>query len=240
MAARTKRIIRTITATAIFMITTMTDASLIRLMSWLSPVFPTGSFAYSAGLEQAVVQGSVRDANDLEAWLGALLVHGPPWNDAVLLAAAWRNAGDDAAIADLAELAAALAGSAERYREVMDQGKAFAAAARHWFGEDDMLPDALPLPVAVGLACRRAGISLRPALGAFLNTFVSNQLQCAIRLSVTGQDGAARILAALEPTIADAAGRAARSTLDDLGTSTLTAEIAAMNHETLQPRLFLS
>ncbi|MEZ5810602.1 MAG: urease accessory UreF family protein [Rhizobiaceae bacterium] len=222
------------------MTTTMTDASLIRLMSWLSPVFPTGSFAYSAGLEQAVAQGTVRDADNLEAWLGTLLAHGSSRNDAVLLAAGWREAEDDAAIADLAELAAALAGSAERYCEVMDQGKAFAAAARHWFGEDDMLPDALPLPVAVGVACRRAGIPLRPALGAFLNTFVSNQLQCAIRLSVTGQDGAARILAALEPAIDEAASRAAQSMLDDLGSAALAAEIAAMNHETLQPRLFLS
>ncbi len=44
-------------ASAITMITTMimTDApGLMRLLTWLSPAFPTGAFAYSHGLEWAV------------------------------------------------------------------------------------------------------------------------------------------------------------------------------------------
>lgn len=215
------------------------EANIIRLFSWLSPVFPTGSFAYSAGLEQAVAQDSVRTASDLQQWLSALLCHGTPWNDAVLFAAAWRAAGVETATADIAALAEALAGSNERHKETMDQGAAFLAAARHWFANDP-LPSSLPLPVAAGLACGRAGIDLEPALGAFLNTYVSNQLQCAIRLSVTGQDGAAQLLAALETVVAETAARAATSSLDDLGSFAYMAEIASMKHETLQPRLFLS
>ena len=78
------------------------------------------------------------------------------------------------------------------------------------------------------------------ALAAWLQAFISNQLQAAIRLSVTAQNGAARLLAALEPAIAAAADRATRSTPDDLGSFAFTAEIASMKHETLQPRLFLS
>jgi len=76
--------------------------------------------------------------------------------------------------------------------------------------------------------------------GAYLHAFVSNQLQCAIRLSVTGQDGAAHILAGLEPLIETTALRAASSTLEELGGASFIADIASMNHETLQPRLFLS
>lgn len=219
--------------------TTMTDASLVRLVSWLSPVFPTGSYAYSAGLEQAAADGAVRSADDLRAWLGTLLVHGSPWNDAVLLAAARADAGDAGKIAALAELAAALAGSAERHRETVVQGRAFLSAARHWFG-DDPLPESLPLPVAVGVACGRTGIAAQPALAVWLNTVVSNQLQAAIRLSLVGQDGAARLLRDLEPAIVATAQRAAMSTPGDLGTFAFVAEIAAINHETLQPRLFLS
>lgn len=220
--------------------TAMTDTAILRLMSWLSPVFPTGSFAYSAGLEQAVAEGSVRDAAGLGEWLETMLMHGAWWNDAVLFAAAWRADGDGAAIGDIAALGEALTGSRERYRETMDQGKAFAAAARHWFKNDTPLPDDLPLPVIVGLACGRTGIGLEPALCGYLNTTISNQLHCAIRLSVTGQDGAARLLSELEPVIAGAAARAAGATLDDLGGCAIAAEIAVMNHETLQPRLFLS
>lgn len=219
-------------------ITTMTDPSLLRLLAWLSPVFPTGGFAYSAGLERVVADGAVRDAAGLRDWLETLLAHGSPWNDAVLFAESWRVAKDADAIAELASLGEALAGSAERHKETMDQGRAFLAAARHWFAEE--LPDALPLPVAVGFACGLGGIALNDGLAAYLHAFISTQLQAAIRLSVTGQDGAAGLLAALEPAIAAAAAKAESSTLDDLGGYAFMAEIAAMGHETLQPRLFLS
>ncbi len=32
----------------------MNDNSLLRLLAWLSPAFPTGAYAYSHGLEWAV------------------------------------------------------------------------------------------------------------------------------------------------------------------------------------------
>ncbi|MEZ5807614.1 MAG: urease accessory UreF family protein [Zhengella sp.] len=216
----------------------MSQSALLRLMSWLSPVFPTGGFAYSAGLEQAVADGLVAKAGSLEAWIEAQLVHGAARNDAIVMAQAWHfeQRGEDPR--PLADLAVALAGSAERHRETLDQGEAFLAAAAHWFA--DILPRGLPLPIAVGLACGRGAVPVRPALAAYLNTLVSNQLQCAIRLSVTGQDGAARLLAVLEPVIDSVAEAAAGATLDDLGSFALNAEIASMNHETLQPRLFLS
>lgn len=218
----------------------MTDTSLIRLMSWLSPVFPTGGFAWSAGLEQAVADGSVRRADDLAGWLRTQLVQGSPWNDAVIFAAAWRAKDEVAMIGELAQLAEALACSSERHRETLDQGKAFLAAARHWATENACWPDTLPLPVAIGQACGKGGIPLEPALGAYLNAFVSSQLQCAIRLSVTGQDGAARLLSELEPLTGETAKRATLSTPADLGGFAFHAEIASMKHETLQPRLFLS
>ncbi|MCB1383863.1 MAG: urease accessory protein UreF [Notoacmeibacter sp.] len=213
---------------------------LLRLMSWLSPVFPTGGFAYSAGLEQAAAGGTVRDKDGLRDWLGGLLGHGSPWNDAVLLAESHRAFADGTRLAAVAELAEALAGSAERHTEAMRQGRSFLDAARNWFAPDDLPAAEMPLAVAVGAAAGRAAIDGQTVLAAFLHAFVSNQLQAAIRLSVTGQQGAASILASLEPEIAGTARRAASSTLDDLGAIAFAAEIASLNHETLQPRLFLS
>lgn len=227
--------------TTIITITTMVDpTALLRLMSWLSPVFPTGGFAYSAGLEQAAADGLVADPATLERWIAAALTHGTAWNDAVLLAAGHRSAGDAEAIASLAELAAALNVSAERRRETRDQGTAFIEAAGHWFTDVALPPRTTPLPVAVGAAAGLSGIAVEPALAAFLNTLATNQLQCAIRLSVTGQTGAASVLAKLEPVIAGSADRASRSTLDDLGTAAFAGDIASQLHETLEPRLFLS
>ncbi|MEM8539760.1 MAG: urease accessory UreF family protein [Pseudomonadota bacterium] len=212
----------------------MTDTTaLLRLMSWLSPVFPTGGFAYSAGLEQAVAGQLVTDQQSLEDWIKLSISNGSLWNDAVIFCAAHRGE-------DVAELCLALCNAAERRKEMLDQGAAFYDAATHWFEETALSSRETPLPVLVAQAAALADIDAQSAIAAYLHTFASNQLQCSIRLSVTGQNGAAQILAGLEPHIQEAAKRATTSTLDDLGTLTFMADIAAMNHETLQPRLFLS
>ncbi len=46
--------------------------ALIRLMTWLSPAFPIGAFAYSGGLERAIADGRIRDRDGLHAWLDGL------------------------------------------------------------------------------------------------------------------------------------------------------------------------
>jgi urease accessory protein len=211
---------------------------LLQLLSWLSPVFPTGGFAYSSGLEQAVAIGHVRDRQTLADWLEALLQHGSAHNDAVLFAASWRAAAEPDMVHELCRLGEALAGSAERHRETMDQGAAFLSAAQPWFAQP--LISAAPLPVATGTTCAHGGVPLVDGLSAFLHAFLSNQLQAAIRLSVIGQHGAVALLAALEPAIVAAGIRADNSTLDDLGSCAIMADIAAMNHETQATRLFLS
>lgn len=212
----------------------MTDiAALLRLMSWLSPIFPIGGFAYSAGLEQAVADNLVSDQHDLHTWIASSITHGALWNDAVIFCAAHRGE-------EVRDLCLALASAAERHREMLDQGAAFYDAAKHWVEEESMGPRKTPLPVIVARAATLEGIAAKPSIAAYLHAFVSNQLQCAIRLSVTGQNGAAQTLAALEPIIEDAASRAADSTLNNLGGLSISAEIAAMNHHNLQPRLFQS
>lgn len=102
------------------------------LMVWLSPSFPVGAFAYSHGIEWAIEAGEIKSAATLEAWLDDLLEHGGPWSDAVLLAAAHQavEQGNDAALAETAELAAALSPSRERRLETLKQGEAFLLAVR--------------------------------------------------------------------------------------------------------------
>ena len=215
--------------------------SLITLLSWLSPVFPTGGFAYSAGLETAAAENRLPSVDELEDRLRTLINHGAPWNDVVLLAAAYRAEKNAEALDDLIALARALCGSVERLRETLDQGRAFHAAATPWFPDNhDALPEGAPLPVTIGLAAARFELPLHDTLAAFLHAFVSAQLQAAIRLSITGQSGAASTLAMLEKDIYNVAQRAASTDCDDLGTCTLAAEIDALRHETLSGRLFLS
>ncbi|MEQ1941019.1 urease accessory protein UreF [Mesorhizobium sp. VNQ89] len=224
------------------MATTMADAAAqLRLLAFLSPAFPVGGFSYSHGLERAAHDELLPDAEALREWLHDLLVFGSGWNDAVLFAEAHRRARQDGDLFDLAELAEALAGSEERHRESMLQGAAFLAAARAWpHPVIDRLPAECPYCVAASAILGAHGVALETALGAWLQAFSMNLIQAAIRLGVTGQQGAMATLAALEPTITQAAGRAERSALDDLGSAALLSEIVAMKHEVQHSRLFRS
>jgi urease accessory protein len=220
----------------------MTDhAGNLRLMTWLSPAFPVGGFAYSHGLERAAYDGLISDRQELEAWLAALLDIGSAWNDAVLFAQAWRRARSGSDLTDLVQLAEALAGSAERHGETMLQGTAFLAGAAGWpTPTAQRLPVNCPYCVAVGAVAGGHDIPLEDALAAWLQAFSSNLVQAAIRLGVTGQAGAMRTVAALEPLVMATAKRAALSTPDDLGSATFLSDVMAMKHETQYSRLFRS
>ncbi|MBX3484651.1 urease accessory protein UreF [Phenylobacterium sp.] len=214
-----------------------TEARLLRLLTWLSPAFPTGAFGFSHGLETAIREGAVGDVRTLTGWLAGLIEHGSAWSDAVLVKAAWTavTAEDHAALDDIAELAEAMAPSLERRRETMAQGEAFLKAVAAWNPPPIL---SAPYAVALGAAAGAAGLPLEPALTAWLHAFASNLVSVAVRAVPLGQSDALTVIAALEPVIVRTAGRAAASTLDDLGSASILSDIASMRHETLDGRLF--
>lgn len=224
------------------MATTTPDATaLLRFLAWLSPAFPVGSFSYSGGLEGGVHDARVASASDLEEWIGAVLGNGSGRNDAVLFCEAWRRARSGSGLHEVGELGEALAGSLERQREAMLQGDAFLAAARNWPGlVIPKMGEGALYCVAVGAVAGANGIAVREACAAFLHALASNMIQAGIRLSLLGQAEAVGLLARLGPVIVETADRSATSTLDDLGSTTVVAEIAAMRHETQNSRLFRS
>lgn len=215
--------------------------ALIRLVTWLSPAFPVGSFSYSGGLEQAVHDGLVTGAEDLDLWLKTLMHRGAAWNDALLLAESYRNHEDAKRLRAVAELAEALAGSRERHLETMLLGGAFLAAARHWPHPvfEPLGPEAA-YPVAVGAVAGAHRTGLEPAIAAYLHATASNAVSVAIRCGVTGQRDGVGVLAGLEKSVMSVSARAARGSLDDLGSAAIMADIACLRHETLHSRLFRS
>lgn len=216
-----------------------TEARLLRLLTWLSPAFPVGGFGYSHGLETAIREGAVADARGLTLWIASLLEHGSGWTDAVLAKAAWTavTAEDHTTLDEVAELGEALAPSLERRRETMAQGEAFLTAVAAWNPPPILRA---PYPVALGAAAGAACLPLEPALTAWLHAFAASLISVAVRALPLGQSDAVAVIAALEPVILRTAARASDSTLEDLGSATILSDIAAMRHETLDGRLFMS
>jgi len=223
-------------------ITRMADMmALQRLLSWLSPAFPVGAFAYSAGLETAISDKRVAKACDLEDWLSGNLRHGAARTDAVILADAHRHHEDPAQLAHLADLCLALTPAGQRHTELIVIGNAFVTAASAWPSPIfERLPAPCPYPVAVGAIASAHAVPLEDTLIAFLTAYSQSQISVAIRLVPLGQSDGLKVLAALEPLIAACASNATASTLDDIGAIGYASDIAAMAHETLHSRIFRS
>ncbi len=106
-----------------------------------------------------------------------MIGHGQSWNDAVLLAEAYRCVGSGELTA-LSELAEAMSGGGrERHLEVMSLGEAFLAAAapgrtRRW----RRWPAGAAYPVAVGAVAGVHRTGLQAAIAAYLQAQVANRL----------------------------------------------------------------
>ena len=218
-------------------------SDLVRLMTWLSPGFPVGAYSYSHGLERAVHDGLVATADELADWLMDLIERGSGWNDAVLLGEAWHasRTGDMDRLEQAAELGEAMAASAERHLEVMQQGAAFLTAVGPWPRDAVRhLGARAPYPVAVGAVAAGTGIGLEAAVSACLHSVTANLVSAALRLIPLGQTEGVNVIARLEPVVLSVARRAAQASLDDLGSSSVLSEIMSMKHEVQHTRLFRS
>lgn len=214
--------------------------SLQRLLTWLSPAFPVGAFAWSAGLETAIASSTVQDKASVEDWLAGSLLHGGLKTDAILLAEAHRGFADARCLADMAELCLALTPARERQAETLRTGHAFILASAAWPCPSVSLPEACPYPIAVGAVAGGHAISRRDTLAAFLTAAVHGQVSVAVRLVPIGQVAGLEIMAKLEADIARMADWCANASVDDIGSVAYGADIAQMQHETLVTRIFRS
>jgi len=77
-------------------------------------------------------------------------------------------------------------------------------------------------------------------VAVYLHAFAANLVSAAVRFVPLGQTEGQATLAALHDPISELARQAAVAPLDSIGASAFRADIAAMHHETLTPRIFRS
>jgi urease accessory protein len=230
---------------------TRADGGLLRLLTWLSPAFPIGSYSYSHGIEHAVEVSLVADAAGLRTWIDNILRHGSGRCDAILLGEAWRAERDcdDERLGEVLAWAEAFRGTAELALESAAQGRAFLDAVRAAWPHprlDGLMRRAadadrtLAYPVAVGVACAIVGIGEASARLAYLQAFAANLVSAGIRLIPLGQSDGLRVLAALEEAVRAVAEESAGLGLADLGAATWMVDWCSARHETQYTRLFRS
>ena len=125
-------------------IDTNSDASLLKLLTWLSPNFPMGAYIYSHGIEFAVEQGLIRDAYTLQNWIGSVLTNGAGCKDGILFSETWRATSqkNDVRLLEISEMARAFQPTAEMEIESRAQGNAFIDAVCAAWPSDQLNPSA--------------------------------------------------------------------------------------------------
>lgn len=205
---------------------------LLRLSQWLSPAFPISAYAYSHGLEAEVVNGRVREGAGVAAWVEGVLRRGAGRSDAIVMLAALGQGAD---LDDLHDLARALAGSRERWEETRDQGAALAATLGA-IGMGDGVARAYP--VAFGAAAAQLDVPREVVAALYLQGFAGNLVSAAVRFVPLGQAEGQKIMAALHGTVTDVAREVVTCGVDDIAQAAFGADLAAMEHEGLEVRIF--
>ncbi len=223
-----------------------TDAGLYRLMTWLSPAYPVGAYAFSHGLEYAVESGAIADRRSAYRWIRDLVRMGNGRADLVFLKDAWGSCADMERLAGIAEYAVAFQATSELRTETLAQGRAFAQVTRDaWPASQldaalDAIGDNTAYPIVVGVVARCHGIAQRDAMIAYGHAFSANLVSAAVRLVPLGQTDGQRMTAELENDVQGAAREASALTHDTVSNATFMSDIASMKHETQYTRLFRS
>lgn len=217
--------------------------SLLRLAS---PQLPIGGYSYSQGLEAALEHGLVKDADSAFAWLADQLHLNLARFEGPLLAELLRAAlaSDWSALSDAAERHRASRETRELAQESRQMGFSLAQlldalpelddAARTWLAAQSE-PS---LAATWALAARAWGLSVEQALGAWLWSWLENQLAVLMKALPLGQLAAQKLTSRLLPEL----DRACASALTEEapGSAPFGQALASMAHESQYSRLFRS
>ena len=226
----------------------MCDASMLsRLLQLASPALPIGAFSYSQGLEAAITNGQVHDADSTYDWIAAgltLLAGG----EAVLLRCqhqAWQ-AGNHLQLTQRNNTLLALRESAELRLETEQMGGSLARLAHQlkWGTDDERTQLSTMQPIALATAYAYAAHALRipelACLTAWLYSWIENQVSAALKAVPLGQTAGQLILYRLHQPISQAAQLAMQTDETDLSTFAPLLGVLSARHETQYSRLFRS
>ncbi len=215
---------------------------LLRLLQLASPALPTGAFAYSQGLEQAIALAWVTDEASAQAWILGLLSSSFGRLDLPVLARLYAAfARDDlAGVRAWTDLLLAGRASAELQAEDRQMGGALARVlaglsvdgARDW-----MTGEPATAATLFALAAVRWEIPLRPAALGFAFSWIEAQVGAATRLCPLGQQAAQRIVSHALPVIDEVVVHALALRDQEIGAASVAQAMASALHETLYSRL---
>ncbi|WGG53441.1 urease accessory protein UreF [Rugamonas sp. DEMB1] len=226
----------------------MRAAALLNLLQFASPALPIGAYSYSQGLEAALENGMVKDADSARRWIVRHLHEVvAQWEAPVC----WRlmrafAARDGAAVAEWSERFIASRDSAEFRAETIQMGFSLSRLIAE-LGVADAAALALlqreaevSLPAAFACAVDALAIPHEAALLAMLFAWAENQVLVCVKSVPLGQVAGQRLLLSLRPEL-EAAARYAQNVADDeMSNWSPGLSLLSMQHEVQYSRLYRS
>ncbi len=221
------------------------DLNLIRLLQLVSPGLPIGMYCYSQGLERAIEDGLVTNAQETGVWISALLEHCQAKVDlpiAMRLYDAWQwNDCEEAE--NWSRILLSHRETSELREEDRQTGQAMARllsememhAAIAWLRKPETT-----LAAMFSLAAVKWGVSKRMMLNGLLWSWLENQVLCAVKIVPLGQVAGQQLLHELGELIPDLMKQAVRMEDDEIGGSVFGLGLASSRHEMQYSRLFRS
>ena len=218
------------------------------LLRLASPQLPIGGYSYSQGLEMAVDNARVSDADSARRWISDQLLLNLARFEAPLLLAHCLAAADQdwARLRQLCEEHRASRETRELFQESRQMGYSLQQLLNGLPELDDAARrflDATPEPhLALGwaLAARAWAISPEDALAAWLWSWLENQLAVLMKTLPLGQQAAQRLTSELLPLLQQAQQDASQLDPNHYGSAAFGLSLACMAHERQYSRLFRS
>ena len=218
------------------------------LLRLASPQLPIGGYSYSQGLEMAVDNGRVDDADSARRWISDQLLLNLARFEAPLLLAHCVAALDEnwAQLLQRCEEHRASRETRELHQESRQMGYSLQQllnglpeldAPARAFLEQRSEPH---LALGWALAARAWNISPQDALAAWLWSWLENQLAVLMKTLPLGQQAAQRLTSQLLPLLQEAQLSATRINQQHFGSAAFGLSLASMAHERQYSRLFRS
>jgi len=221
-------------------------AQLLHLLQIASPSLPIGAYSYSQGLETAIEQGMVRDAESARSWIVRLLAENMARWEAPLC---WRlmqafTQRDAQVVAELSERYLASRDTAEFRAETVQMGFSLSRLIAELGIADEgvlaMMEQEVPLPAAYACAVAALGIPHEEALLAMLFAWAENQVLVCVKSVPLGQVAGQKLLLSLRPALEAAALAAQTIGEQEMSNWTPGLSLLSMRHEVQRGRLYRS
>jgi urease accessory protein len=221
---------------------------LTRLLQLASPTLPVGAYSYSQGLESAIEDGIVSNADNAASWIRDILHFSIGSFEAPLL---WRMSGaleenNFSMFARWNGVFRAGRETAELRAETLQMGHALSMLMTDlpFCDKQDIeqlhTAGALTFPATFSFAAHHMGVNRSAALVAYLWSWLENQVMAALKAIPLGQSAGQRMLAAMGAELSEIAPHAMQLGDDELSNFAPGLAIASSRHETQYSRIFRS